>query len=190
MKGVTVTPLPGCAAGGSCAITNLPSGIYSTTGDLTITSYSQSPGAHVTILSAGDINIAAPIKVPAGAGNLLILAAKQNINVDATVGEANPASANTDIEAVMTAEGSIILKGDGCADGVTPDKKLNIAGNLVANSIKPFAIGGAGVVNNERSLCSQDAQYAAYSVNARPDFVTQLTDFYKVPFARWREVAP
>ncbi|HVZ66867.1 MAG TPA: SdrD B-like domain-containing protein [Patescibacteria group bacterium] len=192
IKNVTISSLPGCSATGACTtgISNLPTGIYKVDGDLTITSYTQLAGAHTTILVNGNLTVKSNIIIPSGVGNLAVFAAKGNIIIDSSVGESSVSSTNSDLEGIYSAEGSIILQGGGCSDGATPDKRLNSAGNFVANSVKPFAIGGAGSFTNERSLCNSDSAYPSFTVAFRPDFVPQLTDFYKVPLTRWREINP
>ncbi len=192
VKSLTIQDLPNCAAGGDCAISNLQTGIYKANGSLNITSYTHRAGTHVTILANGDLTIKSKINtVPTGAGNLLILAAKRDILVDPAVGENSAASTTDDIQAMLTAERNIVVQGNKCVDGVTSDFRLNIGGNLVANSLKPLAINGSGgKVDNQRSLCVNDDSYPSLAVSYRPDFIAQLTDFYKVPLTRWREVAP
>ncbi|HVT01085.1 MAG TPA: SdrD B-like domain-containing protein [Patescibacteria group bacterium] len=192
IKNVTINSLPGCSASGDCTtgISNLTTGIYKVDGNLTVTSYSQVNNAHTTILVNGNLTIKSNILVPVSFGSLSVFAAKGNIYVDPSVGESSVSSSNTDLEGIYTAEGSIVLQGGGCSDGATPDKRLNAAGNFVANALKPFAVGGAGSFTNERSLCVNDSAYPSFTTAFRPDFVTQLTDFYKVPLTRWREVNP
>jgi len=172
----------------ACDISSLDSGLYKADGDLTITSYTHKPGAHILLLVNGDLTIQSNISVPAAANNLLIIAAKGNIGIDASIGTTTLPSNTAQIEGIISAEGSITIDGDACPDP-TP-RKLNIGGALVANSLKPFTVGGAGSFVNNRSLCARDADYASVKVAPRHDFVTQLTDFYRTPYSRWREVAP
>jgi len=88
------------------------------------------------------------------------------------------------------AQGSIIIDGDSCSDGTTSDLRINIGGALVANSLKPFATTGTGTVQNRRSLCTNNLLYPSLYIGSRPDFLTQLTDFYKISYTKWQEVNP
>jgi hypothetical protein len=164
-------------------------------GDFTLTGYthpsvSGSPG-RVVLLVPGDLTISSNISVPTG--GLLIVAVQGSITVAETVGDlpANYSSTTAHLNGIFTAEGSIMIPGNLCADGTTQDRKLNVAGSLVANARKPFAEGlGGGIVDNQRSLCQSDADYASVTVTTRADFLLQLTDFYKTTYSRWKEVRP
>lgn len=190
-KQISISTLPNCPASGACStsISNLATGAYRHDGDLEITSYSHAPGAHVLLLVNGDLTISSTISVAQSASNLLIVAAKGDITVDGTVGTTDPASKTTHLSGIYTAEGTITADGGQCAAG-SPDRRLNIEGAFVANAYKPFQTGGTGSFVNNRSLCLNDANYPSVYVVARYDFITQLTDFYKTPYTRWREVAP
>jgi len=170
-------------------LNNLATGVYLTTGDLTISGYTQSPGAHVVILVSGNLTINAPISVPAGQNSFLVVAAKGNMLIGSAVGESTASSASTNIDGIFTAQGSITLEGTACTGG-SPDKRLNVGGALVANALKPFATSGGGTIVNNRSLCSNDLNYPALNVRMRPDFITQLTDFYKTSYTRFAELNP
>jgi hypothetical protein len=192
----TISAIPGCANGGStsCSISNLTSGIYEFdgggTGTLTITGYTQRPGAHITLLINGNVTIASNVLIPEGASNLLVLAAKGNITIDRSVGQVSASSQTTNIDGIYSAEGKITIDGDACIAG-SPDRRLNVGGVLIANSRKPFTTGGIGIIDNKRSLCAaNDAQYPSLYVRSRFDFLFQLTDFYLVPTGRYSQVQP
>ena len=192
----TISPIPGCANGGSvsCSISNLASGIYEFDGGgtstLTITGYTHSAGAHITLLVNGNVTIASNISVPEGVSNLFVLAAKGNITIDKSVGQVSVSSATTNIDGIYSAEGKITIDGDTCPTG-TPDKRFNVGGVLIANSKKPFTTGGSGIIDNKRSLCDAgDATYPSFYVKSRFDFLLQLTDFYLVPTGRYSQVQP
>ena len=188
-QNVTTNNIPGCA-GGNCTtgISNLATGAYHlNNGDLTLTSYSHQAGARVLLLVNGDVVIQSNVSVPSG--SLLIIAAKGNITVDKSIGSTDPSVTTTHLNGILTAEGDIIADGDGCPSGAA-DRRLNISGALIANSVKPFQSGGAGSVVNNRSLCLEDRNYPSLYVSSRYDFITQLTDFYKTSYTRWREIAP
>ncbi len=181
--------IPGCVSDTcSTGISNLSTGAYRRAGDLDITSYTHQAGQRVLILVDGDATISTDISVPAGA--MLIIAAKNNLTIASNVGTTTLSSTTTNINGVFTAQGSITVDGSSCSDGVTPDRRLNVAGALIANALKPFTVGGAGSLANNRSLCNQDQTYPSIYIAPRLDFVTQLTDFYKTSYTRWRELAP
>ena len=187
---IATNSIPGCSPGScSTGLSNLATGVYRHEGDLTITSYSHSLGSHVLILVNGNITIASNISVPAGQSNLLIVAAKGNITIDKAIGTTTLLNTSPAISGIFTAQGSIIADGDGCPTAV-PDKRLNIQGSIVANSLKPFNVGASGAFVNRRSLCLQDQFFPSVYVASRLDFVMQLTNFYKTAYVRWRELAP
>jgi hypothetical protein len=166
------------------------SGVYEAPGDLTINLYTHVNGRRVVILVNGNVTINAnTISIPQNQG-IFIVAAKGNITIGKTVGTATLNSTASNIDGYYTAQGSIILDGDTCADGTTSDLRLNIGGTLVANSLKPFSTTGTGTLQNKRSLCTNNLLYPSLYINARPDFITQLTDFYKTTYTKWQEVNP
>lgn len=210
-QGITVKNLATTAGvsctGGDCIISNLPTGIYEYTGpggNLTITAYTHPlTNSHVTILAQGNITIkvgagADKMKVPVGGGNLLVIAAGMkadgtggNVNIDKEVGVPYNDNSGIAIAGILTAEKSIniLSKDNACQTGIE-DNKLSFAGNFITNSLKPFATSGVGTLVNDRSLCSHDSVSPSLTVTFRPDFIPQLTDFYKIPITRWRELNP
>ena len=166
----------------------IDSGIYEYPGDLIINDYDHVDGRRVVILASGDITINTEIPVATG---LLIVAAGGDITIGATVGHpvASFSSTASNLDGYYTAEGNVILGGTQCAGGVA-DERLNIAGAVIANARKPFASDGVNSIQNNRSLCSADDDYPTLYVSSRPDFLTQLTDFYKLSYTKWREVRP
>ncbi len=164
-------------------------GVYESNGDLTISSYNHVSGRRIVILVNGNATITTPISVPANQG-VFIVAAKGNITIDESVGTVTPTSTTTSLDGYYTAQGSIIIDGGGCSDGSTSDKRLNVGGALVANSLKPFSSVGTGTVQNNRSMCLDNLQNPSLYVTSRLDFLTQLTDFYKTSYTKWQEVKP
>lgn len=163
-------------------------GLFEADGDLLINTYNHFPGRRVVLLVNGDVTINTEIDIPVG-GGVFIIASNGNINIAPTVGTATLSSTATQLDGIYTAEGSIILEGSGCSAG-SPDERLNIGGNLIANSLKPFSTSGTGSIQNNRSLCAQSLLYPTLYVSLRPDFLTNLTDFYKSSYTKWREVRP
>jgi len=220
IKGVATDKVPGCNVSGDCIIsasTTFPTSTINTpylvNGDLTINGYTQQPGTHVLLLVNGNVNINSNIKVPAGSASLFVLAAgsdtkdpaKGNIYVSPLVGSVatspnvtcpthNPILSGdyscANIEGIYSAEKSMVLQSNASCPG-TPDKQIIIAGNVITNALKPFATTGTGKFVNNRTLCpAGDALYPSFVMQSRYDFVPQLTDFYKVPSVRWKEINP
>ncbi|MDO8269683.1 MAG: hypothetical protein Q7T54_03370, partial [Candidatus Levybacteria bacterium] len=80
---------------------------------------------------------------------------------------------------------------DLCSDALlTPDLRLNVGGALIAHSLKPFSSAGTGIIDNRRSLCIESATNPSLYISARPDFLIQMTDFYKTSYTKWKEVNP
>ncbi len=164
------------------------SGVFEASGDLVINSYSHVAGRRVVILASGNITINTPITISTGQG-LLIVASKQNLTIASSIGQTTLNSTTSSLDGYYSAEGSIILpSGANCP--TTPDRRLNIGGALVANSVKPFSTNGTGTLQNQRTLCTDNLNYPTLYISSRLDFLTQLTDFYKVPYAKWREERP
>lgn len=190
-NGVTISNLPNCDST-ACALNNLDDGIYQVNGPIKITSFTFKPNAHVVILVNGATTIATTITVPQGqcAGtkcNLFILASKGDIHIDKDLGTTEN-SATISLEGFISSEGSIILDNKGGCP--VADNRINIAGALIANAANPFSQTGSGSIQNNRSLCTGDDTYPTYTVTTRPDFMLQLTDFYKAASSKWQEVQP
>jgi hypothetical protein len=167
-------------------------------GNLTISDYNPQPGQRIVILVPGNVIIDDnEIEIGVGTG-LFILAVKGNITISEGVGTPDPINATTlaqtttQLDGYYTAQGSIVLesRGNSCADGTTSDRRLNIGGALVANSLKPFSTSGIGTVQNNRSLCLENLNNPSLYVTSRPDFLTQMTDFYKISYSKWSEINP
>ncbi len=185
--GVTVTPI---SAGTFDQTQITASGVYESPADLTINLYTHVIGRRVVILVNGNVTInASTISIAQNQG-IFIVAAKGNITIAKTIGTATLSSTTSNIDGYYTAQGSIILDGDSCPDTVTSDLRLNVGGALVANSLKPFSTSGTGTLQNRRSLCFNNLLYPSLYISARPDFITQLTDFYKTTYTKWQEVSP
>ncbi|MGE5041612.1 MAG: hypothetical protein ACM3IJ_01780 [Candidatus Levyibacteriota bacterium] len=166
------------------------SGVYQTDGNLTVTASTGSipAGRHIVLLVGGTTTVNSNIAIPTGQGILFVLASKGNLTFGPAVGGATNSS-TTNADGYYTSEGSIIISGtNNCA--VSADKRLNVGGALVANSLHPFATGGTGEVIIARNICSDNINYPTYYVSPRADFLLQLTDFYKVQYKTYKEVNP
>nr|MBP7832594.1 hypothetical protein [Candidatus Levybacteria bacterium] len=185
-------PIAFLSASGLATLGSRSTGIYEFVGDATInttTIDAAPPGKHIILLVSGNATINGPITLPTGRGNLFVLAVKGNITINPTVGRVHTDTTSS-LDGYYTAEGSIILPtGANCTAG-TPDLRLNVSGALVANSLRPFATGGSGIIQNSRTLCGQNATHPALFVSSRPEFLTQLSDFYKTTYKTYREVSP
>ncbi len=171
------------------------SGVYEVDGNVDITSSpttlwdpSNVTPNRVVLLVKGDVTISAPVTIPTGKG-LFIVAASGNITVDKAVGVATPNLTTSNLDGYYSAQGSIILDGDTCSAGVS-DNRLNVGGALIANALKPFAASGMGKIQNLRSICADSVNYPSLFVASRPDFLVQMTDFYKTEYTKWQEVNP
>jgi len=199
-----ITPKPilqGCSS--SCALDQMPqkSGIYIINGagsgaPINLTSASGAytvPGnQRIVLLTSVDTDIKTSINVPKG--SLFILATQGNLTIDPKVGTVATDDTNTQLDGYYSAEQSIFISGNSSCP-TTPDIRLNVGGALIANSVTPLAqtcynSSGSCSVQNNRSLCAQNNQYPALKVYSRPDFLTQLTNFYKSTTVSWQEVAP
>lgn len=196
--GVTVSPLNEDVPGSLDWDEITKSGVYEATGDLTIADappvglFDTTNKTRVVILVSEDVVISTnSLLIPENSG-LLIVAAKGDITIDETVGTATLTSSASNLDGIYTAQGSIILEsiGNGCADGTTSDLRLNVGGALVANSLKPFSTVGTGSIQRNRSLCLDNLTRPSLFISSRPDFLVQMTDFYKISYTKWRESNP
>jgi len=175
----------------SQAFLNNEGGIFEANGDLTINNYNHTNGKRIVILVNGNVVINdTSISIPVNQG-LLIIAAKGNITIDDGIGTSTLNSTTTQLDGYYTAQGNIILESidNTCETGV-PDTRLNIGGALIAHSLKPFATTGGGAIQNNRSLCVDNLTYPPLFIKSRPDFLIQLTDFYKTSYTKWKEENP
>jgi hypothetical protein len=185
-EGVTVDPIDD----GIVDLSSLTqSGVYEVkgaadggSGNIIINSSSIISNKHIVLLSEGDVTINANILVTKGSGGLLVIAAKGSITVAPSV---------TTLEGYYSAQKDIILESiDSTNTCKTKDTQLLVNGALIANALKPFATGVGGTVQNYRSLCIDNLTTPSLVVTSRPDFLTQLTDFYKTSYTKWSEVNP
>ena len=185
--GVTITPI---SSGTFDQTQVVGSGVYEAPSDLTINLYQHVNGRRVVILVNGNVTVNyGGIAIPQNQG-IFIVAAKGNITIAKTIGTSTLSSTASNLDGYYSAQGSIIVDGDTCTDGTTSDLRLNIGGAFIANSLKPFSTTGTGVIQNNRSLCTNNLLYPSLYISSRPDFITQLTDFYKTSYTKWQEVNP
>lgn len=177
---------------------NKGAAVFEFDGNLTISNtgggYTHTNGKRVVVLVNGNVTINDNnIAIPTGQG-IFVIAAKGNITFGQSAGVSpgsigyDVTSLNPRIDGYYSAEGNIILEGTECSSGSNPDLRLNVGGALIANSLKPFSTSGTGSIINKRSLCNNTNP--VLFVSTRPDFLTQLTDFYKTSYTKWKEVNP
>lgn len=192
-QGVTLHDLPTCDLSNNCTIDNpTPDAIYYINGDMTImdgTNHIGGTNNRVLILVNGNVTIRGKISVDNS--NLFILAVKGDITIDPQVGEDNPSSTTSSLDGIYTAQGSIIISGTEGTTCPAADKRININGSLIANSLAPYRVGQGGkVILDKRTLCSDNDSNPVITVQSRYDFLNALTNFYKFSSKRWLEVEP
>ena len=199
--GVTIRTLPGTTFDQSSIAVN-EKVIYETNGDFRIDSYTHPIGRNIVILVKGKATIGGNISVPTTSQGVFIVAAKTDIEILSNVGTPDPintttlAQTTTNLDGYYTAQGSITIEtlditGKGCSAGTNSDRRLNVGGALIANSLKPFAsTTTGGKINNKRSLCVNNLTIPSLYIASRPDFLVRLTDFYKTSYTKWKEINP
>jgi hypothetical protein len=183
-------PTPICGSGGDCTLpfTAGSHGVYIINGNVRLMgtgspnpSYTFPPNGQYVILVNGDLVINTQIHVPNG-GSVLITASG-SITVDKTVGESSPTSSTWDLEGYYSADKNFIV--DGFKACPIVDKRLNVAGAIVANaSLQSFSF------SYNRDLCAADLQCPVFSITERPDFILNSTEFLKPTRRVWQEIAP
>jgi hypothetical protein len=166
--------------------------IYITSsGGLTIDSHVTFGPGNFVILVNGDLTIKGKITVPVG--STVVFSVKGDIKIDPAVGEVHgtvcdittPTQTGCDIEGLYSADGEFIAGGDRGLSCPTEDKRLNVAGSVIANAGRQ---GGAFV--NNRSLCADNSTDPSVSFTERPDFMLNYPSFVKQIPRAWQEVAP
>jgi hypothetical protein len=150
-------------------------------GSGTPASYTFPANGQYVILVNGDLRINTQIHVPNGGS--VLFTASGNITVDTSVGEASPASSNWDLEGYYSADKNFTIEGAKACPIV--DKRLNVAGAIVANA----SLGSFSFTYN-RDLCAADLQCPVFSITERPDFILNSTEFLKPTRRVWQEIAP
>ena len=187
-----------CGSGGisNCTLSPIiPNGAYVAKGNLTLngSGFNFPTNKNYIILVNGDLNVNEKILVPNG--STAFFTASGNINIAPSIGESSttlcqaPTSLNSyssgcDLEGYYSTDKNFIVKGASVCPG-SPDTRLNVGGSIVVNA----ALNG-GSFENERNLCSQDAECPAFSITERPDFVLNSPLLIMNSRRIYREVAP
>lgn len=187
-------PITNLASSGENFGPAFPSGIYRRIGDLSFNSgITLQPGQRLIVLVSGSVFINTPVNVPSGVGSLFVVAAKNNIEIPASLGTTTLNDSTTiHMAGYYTAEKNINIRGASNCNSSIPDRRLNVSGALIANSVRPFTSDPTGgKIDNARTLCAAgNAANPTLAVYSRPEFLTHLTDFYKFTYKTVREVAP
>jgi hypothetical protein len=184
-----------CGAGGiyDCSLdVSLPHGIYKAEGNLTINAnYTFGANQNFIILINGNLNIKGKITVPVG--STAIFSAKGNITVNKEIGETASTVCIAATHQGCSIEGLYSADGTFTADGTNScpviDKRLNIAGSVIANAGRGIW-GPTGTFVNQRTLCAGNTANPSVSFIERPDFMLNYPSFVKQIPRFWREVAP
>lgn len=184
-----------CAGGiTNCNLnTSLPYGLYIADSNLVLedpadASYTFPSNQNYIILVNGDLTIKEKILVPNT--STVLFSAKGNIKIDRSVGESTLSSVNPNIEGVYSSDKDFIADGiNNCS--VATDKRLNIAGSVIANAARINA-----TFQNNRNLCNNNLSYPSVTFIERPDFIFNFSKTYTfLPLLQrtltsWKEIAP
>lgn len=153
------------------------------------------PAGNFVILINGSLIISNKILVPNT--STVIFSASGNITVDGSVGEpaatacdiTSPTHAGCDIEGLYSADVSFIAAGaNDCKTGVDTagaDKRLNIAGTVVANAGR-----GSGTFTNNRTLCGSNITTPSVTFTERPDFMLNYPTLVQQTSKNLQNIAP
>jgi hypothetical protein len=197
VNNLPVRALP-CASGdytSGCVLdNNLPSGVYSVNGDLTLTgtanTYTFPTGGIFTFLIGGNLTIKTAIHVPVGStqdgsGSFVLFTTSGDINVDPSIGTATKTDTTPNIEGYYSTDQNFIVQGtNNCP---TKDLKLNVAGAIITNATN--ASPSRGSFQLLRDMCEND-DCPTFSVQARPDLVLNAPSYIQATTRIWQELAP
>lgn len=183
---------------GNCTFpVSLQPGVYQANGDLVIVNASYTfptiaQGKAFVFLINGNLRLMGNILVPVGNSHVTFTA-YSDIIIDKGVGVPTSTTScdytqvghpGCNIEGFYSADRNFVFDGAPSCPG-TADKRVNIAGSIVANA---RYIGG--YVQNLRDLCDGNLQCPSYTVTERPDLMLTAPSFLKHPNSVWQEVAP
>ena len=178
---LTTTNLSTVCTLSSCILpANLPHGIYTATGNVTLNTYTFPANQNYIFLINGNLTIAGPILVPQGSGATALFSASGNIVVNASVGTV-ATSTQTSLEGIYSTDRSFIIP----SAGACTDLRLNIGGNIITNAART-----GGTFQNNRDLCANDATYPTVSFTQRLDLLLNTPTFLQQQESLTTEVAP
>lgn len=207
-----------CQNGGSinpCTLEpNLPNGIYTAHGNISLNAYNFTNNQNYVFLIDGNLTINGNILVSDGSTAIFSVGStnsnvnKGDIYVNATVGEITATSQDANIQGLYSADNNFIVLTNTTANNVCQpngnplDLRLNIYGAIVTNAalMQPTA----GVFDNRRNLCNQNLNCPAVALsvdkgnqsggrNGAGTGITYLLNaptFIKHKSFVWQEVAP
>jgi hypothetical protein len=189
----STTGVPYCGAGGTADCDfepNLPDGVYTVSGDLTLdlTNPLPDPGNNKSyvFLASGKITIKSNVLVPSATS--VIFASKGDMLVDGSVGQdlTSYTSPTPNLEGFYSTEGNFIIESNNttgftCDSGGLPlDKRLNVLGGVIVG----------GTLQNQRELCKYDASCPVVTYSTGYDYLLNAPDFAKHKAQLWQETAP
>ena len=164
------------------SIDGITHGIYKVEGGLNLSGADYTFGSgNFVILVHGDLNINRRIRVPVG--STAVFSASGNITVNRALGEASTDGITTTIEGLYSADNDFVA--DGTNSCPTIDKRLNVAGSVIANAGR-----GGGSFKNYRTLCGGNTSNPSVSFIERPDFMLNYPSLVRQTIRAWQDVAP
>lgn len=180
-SGTTPTSLTSVCNIANCVLpSNLPSGAYTTTGDVVMQSFTTPADKDYIFIIGGTLTFNNTFLVPQGSDSTAIFSVRGNIIVDESVGRP-AASTTTSIDGIMSTDSSFIIE----STGDCTDLRLNIGGAVIVNA----GMAG-GVIRNDRGLCSYDNQYPTVSIAQRLDMILTAAPFISQRTTTSIEAAP
>jgi hypothetical protein len=174
----------------SCGPANLPSGVYTHTGDVILSSLTLPANRNIILLIKGNLSITGNITVPTTSTLTVAVGDNNagtagNITVATSLGSAPACTAVAgQLQGFFTADKSMIISGtNDCTVGT--DKMLTIEGAVVVNASLT-----SGAFTTNRDLCANDTNYPIVVIRERPDFILHPPDVTKQQNYLFREAAP
>jgi len=159
----TFSASPQCNSG-NCNLGSLASGLYKTTGPVTISSYTLNPNGNIILLVAGDVTLTGDVKV--SVPSTLTIVSNGIINVGSGV---------KTLEGIYAGSAISVLTVGGLP---CPDSTLSVNGSLITTS--------GGSFTDTRKVCNNPSVAFTF----RPDLLLNASDFIKHTRGVWQEKNP
>ena len=173
-----------CGGGGTsnCSLnSSLPSGIYKSNGNLSLTSVNFNANKNYVFIINGSLTINGNVTANNGTA---FFTTSGNIFIDKSVGSApGPKPASGQVQGLFSSDQNFIVNGNN--DCANPDKMLNLDGAIVIN-----ASGRGGTFTNQRNLCANNSTVPAFTITPRLDMILNAPSFLKTQNTISNEVAP
>ena len=178
-SGLSIIDMASICSLSNCTLpSNLAHGIYKADSDVSLNTYTFPANQNYVFLINGNLTIKGNILVPSGSTD--VFATTGDITIDKSVGSA-PSSTAPNIQGIFISNNSFIINSNNnCAD-----LRLNIGGTVITNA----GMTGGSLQNN-RDLCSGDANYPVVSFTQRLDFFFNLPTILKRQNTYSWETAP